>query len=52
MSIKSEYVKKWRKTAKLRIIEAMGGECCICGYKKCPEALALHHLDPSKKILI
>ncbi len=27
----------------------MGGSCCICGYKKCDAALALHHLDPSKK---
>jgi len=32
MSNKSEYVKRWRKNTKKRIIESMGGECQICGY--------------------
>lgn len=49
MSIQSERVKAWRKHSKERIIEAMGGKCCICGYNKCSSALALHHLDPSQK---
>lgn len=49
MSKKSEYVKKWRRTTKSRIIESMGGSCACCGYNKCQSALALHHLDPSKK---
>lgn len=49
MSKQSEKVKRWRKRCKNRIIEAMGGSCCICGYNKCQTALALHHLDPSKK---
>lgn len=49
MSKNSESVKKWRKVSKLRIIDAMGGKCCGCGYNRCPAALALHHLDPSKK---
>jgi hypothetical protein len=49
MSKQSEKVKRWRKTAKQRIIDAMGGECCICGYNKCHSALALHHLNPAEK---
>lgn len=49
MSESSEKVKRWRKNSKNRIVEAMGGECVICGYNKCTTALALHHLDPSKK---
>ena len=49
MSSQSEAVKRWRKVSKKRIIDAMGGKCCVCGYNRCQEALALHHLDPSKK---
>jgi len=32
MSKKSEHVKNWRKNCKERIIQAMGGKCCVCGY--------------------
>jgi len=49
MSILSEHVKKWRRVTKERLIEALGGSCCICGYKKCYKVLEAHHLDPSKK---
>lgn len=49
MSRNSESVKKWRRNCKERIILAMGGSCCICGYKRCQSALALHHLDPTQK---
>lgn len=45
----ADRVKKWRKNTKTRIIQAMGGGCAICKYSKCQSALALHHLDPSKK---
>ena len=34
---------------KKRLIEYKGGECQICGYNKCQDALEFHHLDPSKK---
>lgn len=34
---------------KLRVIEAFGGKCCVCGYNKSRHSLALHHLDPSEK---
>lgn len=49
MSKQSEKVKRWRKRCKERIIEAMGGSCCCCGYNKCMWALALHHLNPDEK---
>lgn len=49
MSNQSEAVKKWREKTKLRIVDAFGGSCGICGYNRCTDALELHHLDPSKK---
>jgi len=49
MSKQSEKVKRWRKSCKARIIEAMGGSCCVCGYNKCQASLAMHHLDPKLK---
>lgn len=49
MSRQSEAVKKWRKEMKCRTVLAMGGSCVICGYRKCPESMDLHHLDPSQK---
>jgi len=49
MSRRAEAVKLWRKNSKIRIVNSMGGECVVCGYKKCNKALALHHLNPSKK---
>ena len=45
----SQAVKDWRNRTKERIVEAMGGECALCGYKKCQWALALHHLEPEHK---
>lgn len=45
----SEGVKRWRNNTKSRMVESMGGKCCVCGYNKCNTALAFHHLDPSKK---
>jgi len=49
MSRQSENVKKWRKSTKTRIVQSMGGKCICCGYNNCTGALALHHIDPSKK---
>ena len=46
-----QHVKAWRHRTKIKIIEAMGGKCAICGYNKCDSALALHHLNPSQKEL-
>jgi hypothetical protein len=49
MSSKSDRVKRWRRKAKSRIIEAMGGSCVCCGYAKCQRSMSLHHLDPQQK---
>lgn len=49
MSRKSEHVKAWRRRTKNRIVESFGGSCCVCGYHKSYNALALHHLDPNEK---
>lgn len=40
---------KCRRRKKRRAVEYMGGECHICGYKKCYAALEFHHLDRKTK---
>lgn len=42
-------VKEWRKRFKQKIVDAFGGQCAMCGYKKCNEVFHCHHLDPSQK---
>ncbi len=49
MSKRSESVKLWRVNYKKRMVKALGGKCCVCGYSKCNDSLALHHLDPKQK---
>lgn len=49
MSKGSEAVKRWRERTKARMIEAMGGKCCVCDYNKSQRAMDFHHLDPSEK---
>jgi hypothetical protein len=49
MNVKSDRISEWRKRFKQRIVEAFASECTICGYNKCNQALALHHLDPTEK---
>lgn len=51
MSNVSKNVKRWRNKTKERIVLSMGSRCQICGYKKCNDALELHHIDPTKKEL-
>ena len=31
------------------ILDKLGGECVVCGFKKYRSSLAIHHTDPSKK---
>jgi len=33
------------------IYSSLENKCCICGYDKCEDALALHHIDPAIKEL-
>jgi 5-methylcytosine-specific restriction endonuclease McrA len=44
-----EAVKRRRKKLREMAREYKGGQCALCGYKKCPRALGFHHIDPSKK---
>ncbi len=44
-----EAVKKRRKKLRTMARDYKGGECQICGYKKCSRALSFHHLNPKKK---
>ncbi len=50
---RAEYIKKAvakrRKKVRLMAIEYGGGECQVCGYKKCNRALSFHHKDPKEK---
>lgn len=50
---RSEYLKqavsKRRKKIRDMAVEYKGGECSICGYNKCKNALEFHHTDPAKK---
>lgn len=49
MSKQSEAVMRWRRNTKRKLIYALGGKCCICGYDRCDGALEFHHRDPSEK---
>lgn len=37
------------KKKKQRLVNALGGKCCLCGYNKCLSALQFHHTDPNQK---
>lgn len=45
----ASHVQSWRNRTKVRMLEAMGNSCQICGYDKCSAALEFHHIDPSGK---
>lgn len=49
MQEKYEAVKRYRKKVKGLLVEAFGGECCVCGYSRCSRSLVFHHLDPETK---
>ena len=34
---------------KLRCVEYLGGKCVVCGYNRCPAAMAFHHRNPELK---
>lgn len=42
-------VRKWRLSVKIRLVDRLGGECKMCGYDSCIDALEFHHKDPTKK---
>jgi len=45
----SKNVVEWRKRTKIKLVEYKGGECEMCGYKKCIDALEFHHKNPNEK---
>lgn len=47
-SIKRAVVKRRQRVKELSV-EYLGDKCQVCGYSKCPQALDVHHRDPSKK---
>ena len=42
-------VSETRRKLKKKAIEYKGGKCEICGYDKCVNSMAFHHVDPSQK---
>lgn len=42
-------VKNSRQRLKERLVYVMGGQCCICGYKRSITALEFHHINPEEK---
>ncbi len=42
-------VRAWRERTKLRMLQAFGGKCCVCGYCRSHRALDFHHLDDADK---
>ena len=44
-----ENVKSFRNRLKERATYVLGGECQICGYDKCIQALDFHHVNPEEK---
>ena len=41
--------KRLRLKKKQDLIKSFGGQCKICGYKKCIHALEFHHKNPKEK---
>ena len=42
-------VQKRRKLIKGQAIDYKGGQCEVCGYARCRDALEFHHLDGNNK---
>ena len=43
------YQEKERRDRKAKLVERRGGQCIVCGYRKCIAALEFHHRDPARK---
>ena len=42
-------VRKRKNARKLWALQYLGGQCCVCGYNRCVNALDFHHLDSKQK---
>jgi len=40
---------EYKKKRKREYVNLKGGQCLICGYDRCNQALTFHHIDPTKK---
>lgn len=47
--MKDKHVQKAQRRKKIDAVNAFGGKCCICGYKKCINALEFHHTKNKKE---
>jgi 5-methylcytosine-specific restriction endonuclease McrA len=45
----SDAVSRRRRKVKAILVAEAGGRCGLCGYDRCPGALAFHHLVPQTK---
>lgn len=43
------FVKHWRKRTKIKLVEAFGNICCVCGQSFEPELYDFHHINPENK---
>ena len=50
---RAEYIKqavdKRRKKLRSTAVRYKGGQCFLCGYNKCVQALEFHHPEPNRK---
>lgn len=45
----TQQVLKSDQRKKQRLVNSLGGKCCICGYNRCLSALQFHHKNPEEK---
>lgn len=45
----NRYRSNQQKQNRIKAVAYKGGECQLCGYNKCMDALCFHHLDPENK---
>ena len=43
-------VNQRKQERKIQAIAYKGGQCAVCGYNRCPNALAFHHLNGQDKL--
>lgn len=46
---RTEIKKQHKQEIRQKAYEYLGGECAICGYNKCWQALEFHHINPVEK---
>jgi transposase len=49
LKCRSDAVTERRRRVKQILVQEAGGECSVCGYRRCVAALEFHHLDRATK---